>query len=109
MTDFEEYLQEFPPARPAPALKERVMAAAREELRRTWVDRAWNGRTWTALAAGLILALSLLWASNRPPAALPKAASARTAPKIAPFRPRVSLPEMWLIPMPYSVFREDRP
>lgn len=100
MTDFEDGLAEFKPVAPAPALKERVMAAARQELRRTWVDRFWTGRTWAALAAAILLSFALFLGSARPPAALTQdARSPRGNPRAARAEPRGPLPESWVLPL----------
>lgn len=99
MTDFEDGLSEFKPAAPAPALKERVMAAARRELHRTWVDRLWTGRTWAGLAAAILLSFALFLGSVRPPAELAKASRHRRPGEAARAEPHGPLPESWVLPL----------
>ncbi len=104
MRDFEDSLSAHVPVKPAPALKERVLAATREELRRTWVDRLWTGPTWSALAALLLLSIGLLWASNRPSHVLrPLEAGQgpRKIPRRVPAPEPGPLPERWLLPFHY--------
>lgn len=55
----EEWLREFRPIAPRPALKAQVLAAARSAPRPGLIDRLWNRTTWIAIAAGALVAVGL--------------------------------------------------
>ncbi len=55
----EEWLREFRPIAPRPALKAQILAAARNPPRPGLIDRLWNRTTWMAIAAGALVAVGL--------------------------------------------------
>ena len=62
----EEWLNEFKPVAPRPALKAQVLAAARNTPRPGVLDRLWTRRTWMTIAAGTLAAVGLYALSLRP-------------------------------------------